>query len=225
MRSLEYRDLTLCAGRLSAGAKISNFVQLTTQAEKEFHVRTTVLAAILLSVPGMPTAQAAESEWQIAPRAFIGDLDVKREYTIDDAGRADPKLAGWGGSLGYLTPMGIVVAIGGDYTAEPDFFGSAFDNYSLSQAYAAVGYQFELGEGWRFVPMVGRVRWRLEGEQGAFLNPGPEEVEVMRGYDYYWEASVSRRISRVVALGIAYKQGDCTFGKSSSAAFMVTIGL
>lgn len=187
-------------------------------------MRTTLLTVTLLSALGLQTAGAAEGEWQITPRGFSGDLDIKRQYTGVNGSRTDANLAGIGCGIGYLTPIGIVAAIGADGGAEFDLFGS-FDSYSFDQRFVAVGYQFEWGDGWRFVPMVGRARWRLESEEGILLNPGPEQSEVVRGYDYFWEASVSRRISRVVALGISYKQGDFRFGQSRAAAFMVTIGL
>lgn len=187
-------------------------------------MRTALLAVSLLSALGLQTARAGEDEWQITPRGFSGDLDIKRQYTGVNGNRTDADLAGIGCGVGYLTPIGIVAAIGADGGAEFDLFG-AFDTYSFDQQFVAVGYQFELGDGWRFVPMVGRARWRLESEEGMFLNPGPEESEVIRGYDYYWEASVSRRISETVALGVSYKQGNYEFGESRTAAFAVTIGL
>jgi len=186
-------------------------------------MRTMLLAATLAACAAVQPALAeADSEFQITPR--IGQGELKLDAFAGDEELHETDTYGLGVGFGVKTPIGVLFEVGGDSQGNIEIFDDD-EEFSLTQRYIAVGYQFELGEGWRFVPMVGRVRWRLEGEQGAFLNPGPEEVEVMRGYDYYWEASVSRRISRVVALGIAYKQGDYTFGKSSSAAFMVTIGL
>lgn len=187
-------------------------------------MRTTFLAVTLLSTLALQTARAAEHEWQITPRGFAGDLDIKRQFTGVNGTRTDADLAGIGCGVGYLTPVGVVVAASVDASAEYDFYGS-FDSYSLDQLSVAVGYQFELGNGWRVVPMVGRTRWRLESEEGLLFNPGPEERDVIRGYDYYWEASVSRRISQAVSLGVSYRQGDYQFGQSRAAAFVVTIAL
>jgi hypothetical protein len=185
-------------------------------------MRNRLLALLFLST--LPyAAQAAEAEWQITPRALLGDADVKREYTGVNGSRTDADLYGVGCGVGYLMPFGMVVEIGADFGAEFDLF-NALDNYSLDQQFVAVGYQFELGEGWRFVPKFGRARWRLQSEEGVFLNPGPEDKDVLEGYDYYWEASVSRRISRVVALGVDYKQADYRFGRARSASFLVTMG-
>lgn len=186
-------------------------------------MRNTPLALLLLSTLA-PAAQAADAQWQLTPRALHGDADVKREYTGVNGPRTDADLYGVGCGFGYLTPFGVVVEVGADFGAEFDLFNT-FDSYSFDQQFAAVGYQFELGEGWRFVPKFGRTRWRLKSEEGAFLNPGPEDKDVLEGYDYYWEASVSRQISRVVALGVDYKQADHRFGRARSASFMVTIAL
>lgn len=186
-------------------------------------MRNTLLALIFISaVPH--AAQAMEDEWQITPRASSGDLDVKRQYTGVNGARTDADLYGVGCGFGYLTPFGVIAEVGVDFGAEFDFFNT-LDSYSINQQFVAVGYQFELGNGWRFVPKFGRTRWRLKSEEGIFLNPGPERSEAIEGYDYYWETSVSRRISRVVALGIDYKQADHRFGRARSASFMVTIGL
>ena len=187
-------------------------------------MRNTLLAVAMISAFGLHTAQAAEDEWQITPRGFSGDLDVKRQYTGVNGARVDGNLAGLGCGIGYLTPVGLVVEIGAEAAGEFSLFG-ALDTYDIDQQFVAAGYQFELGSGWRFVPKFGRARWRLKSEEGAFLNSGAERSEVIDGYDYYWEASVSRRISRVVSLGISYKQGDYRFGRASSTAFMVTIGI
>lgn len=192
--------------------------------KRNFQMRKTLLAVALLSTFGLHPARAAEDEWQITPRGFSSDLDVKRQYTGVNDTRIDGNLVGLGCGIGYLTPVGVVVEIGADAAGELSLFG-ALDTYDFDQQFVAVGYQFELGSGWRLVPMFGRARWRLKSEEGAAFNPGPQRSDVIEGYDYYWEASVSRRISRVVALGIGYKQGDYRFGRASSTSFMVTVGL
>lgn len=186
-------------------------------------MRKPLLTLLLLST-FLHSAQAAEAEWQITPRALLGDLDVKREYTGANGPRTDGDLYGVGCGFGYLLPFGAVVEVGADFGTEFDLF-NAFDSYSINRQFAAVGYQFEMGQGWRFVPKFGRTRWRLKSQEGVFLNPGPERRDVLEGYDYYWEASISRRISRVVALGIDHKQANHRFGRDRTTSFMVTIGL
>jgi hypothetical protein len=166
-------------------------------------------------------ASAAEPEFQIAGRVGRGDLQIDKFDTSDDF-HASTNIVGVGGAFGYLTPVGVVLEAGADSFGQFDFFG--FDRFSLTQQYLGVGYQFELGNGWRLVPKAGRARWTLRSKEGVLFNPGPEVEQKIRGYDYYWEVSVSRRISRVVALGVSYKQGDYDFGRPYVASFLVTLG-
>lgn len=185
-------------------------------------MRHTFLAITLLAAFAMHPALAAEDEFQITPRAGLGDLRVDAFQGVNDQ-LVDTDTLGLGGAFGYLTPIGLLAEIGSDYYGDVNVF-NASDAFSLAQRFVAVGYQLELGNGWRFVPKVGRARWKLHSKEGALFHPGPEAETEIRGYDYYWEASVSRRISRVVALGVTYKQGNYEFGRSRTTAFLVTIG-
>jgi hypothetical protein len=171
---------------------------------------------------GARDSTAAETEIQIAPRAGFGELRVEPFGGLNTE-RIEVDTQGLGVSLGVLTPIGLVAEVGADEFGDYDFFDS-FDGYELSQQFVSVGYQFELGSGWRLVPRVGRMKWKLRSEEGRLFNPGPEETTEVRGYDYYWEVGVSRRISKVVSLGMNYKQGSFDFGRSHSVAFLVTLG-
>jgi hypothetical protein len=168
------------------------------------------------------TASAVESEFQITPRTGFGDLRLDHFEPVPNS-TADTDTYGLGAGVGFLTPVGIVVEAGVEAFGDYDFFDT-LDSLSLQQKFVSVGYQFELGSGWRLVPRVGRARWKLRSEEGLFFNPGPEESRELRGYDYFWEASVSRRISRRVTLGVNYKQGNYEFGRTRSTAFLVTLG-
>ena len=181
---------------------------------------TTLALGALLALQG--TARAAESEFQITPRAGVGNLRVD-EFERFDRNLADTNTYGLGVGLGFLTPLGVVIEAGADTFGDYDFFNT-LDSFSLTQESLSVGYQFDLGEGWRIVPRVGRAHWKLRSEQGRLFNPGPEDSEEIHGYDYFWEAGVSRRISRIVTLGMNFKQGNYEFGRTRSAAFVVTLG-
>lgn len=187
-------------------------------------MRTALLATVLVAIVTAHSAQAAEAEWQITPRAGFGDMEVDPLFRGPNDDRDDADTYTIGCALGLLTPIGIVAEIGADFGTEFDLFGS-FDTYSIAQQFGAIGYQFELGGGWRFVPKFGRTHWSFRSDEGFLFNPGPEESKKVDGYDYYWEAGVSRRISQRVALGVNYKQGDYAFGRARSANFLVTIGL
>jgi hypothetical protein len=178
--------------------------------------------ALLGALATAQTAISAETEFQITPRLGIGELRVDRFVGVNDE-EITVDTQGLGASFGFLTPVGIVGEIGADTFGDFDFFEFT-DSYRLTQQFVSLGYQFELGDGWRLVPRAGRARWKLRSEEGWFFNPGPELTKEARGYNYFWELSLARRISKTVTLGMNYKQGSYEFGKSRSAAFLMTIG-
>jgi hypothetical protein len=176
----------------------------------------------LLALQATAHAQTAprKSEFQLTPRAGIGNLRVDRFIPVRDDERRDTH--GLGIGFGFLTPLGIVVEAGGDYFGNDNLFGLD-DNLTLRQEFVSVGYQLELGEGWRFVPRVGRAHWKIRSDDDELFDDNDPAI-IRRGNDYFWEAAVGRQISRKVALGVNFKQGNYDFGRSRSAAFVVTIG-
>jgi hypothetical protein len=183
--------------------------------------RFALTAALGIALSGQ-LAAAATPEFQITPRAGVGSLRVDALAGVND-GSVSTNTYGIGASFGYLTPIGIVAEIGADSFGDFDWF-NAVDSFSLTQEFVSLGYQAELGNGWRLVPKAGRSRWKLESEEGQLLNPGPEEAREKKGYNYFWELSLSRRISSVVTLGVVHKQGQYEFGRTRSTAFLVTLG-
>ena len=186
----------------------------------------TVAVLALLAVQTTATAQPApglrESEFQITPRVGAGELRVDRFQGLTET-LEEIDTHGVGVGFGFLTPIGVVIELGGEVFGEDNFFDT-LDSFNLRQEFVSLGYQFELGSGWRFVPRAGVAHWKLRSEEGWLFNPGPEEVRELKGDDFFWEASVSRRISRVVSLGLDLKQGNYDFGRTRSAAFVVTLG-
>jgi hypothetical protein len=180
------------------------------------------VSALVLSLAISQNAFSAESEFQITPRVGMGELRVDQFVGVNDQ-EITVDTQGLGVSFGFLTPVGVVAEIGADTFGDYNFFES-FDSYRLTQQFLSLGYQFELGDGWRLVPRAGRARWKLRSEEGWLFNPGPELTREARGYNYFWELSVARRISKTVTLGLNYKQGSYEFGRSHSAAFLVTLG-
>lgn len=177
-----------------------------------------VPCAVLLHTP----ATAATPEFQIAPRAGFGSLRVDQLVGVNES-RLDTNTFGIGASFGYLTPVGIVAEIGADDFGDFDLFNT-FDSFRLTQQFASIGYQFDLGNRWRLVPRVGRAHWKLRSQEGRLFNPGPEETRDVRGDSYFWEIGVARHIAGVVTLGMTYKHGQYDFGRTQSAAFTVTFG-
>jgi len=177
-----------------------------------------VPCAFLLQAP----ASAVTPEFQIAPKAGFGLLKVDELVGVNES-RVDTDTYGFGVSFGYLTPIGVVAEIGADEFGDFDLFNT-FDSFRLSQQFASIGYQFDLGNRWRLVPRVGRAHWKLRSHEGRLFNPGPEEAREVRGDSYFWEVGIARHIAGVVTLGVTYKHGQYDFGRTQSAAFTVTFG-
>ena len=186
-------------------------------------MRNVWFVTTLCAIVGAGTAAAAEVEFQVTPRMGVGHLHVDRFEGVDQDELRHADTIGIGCGAGLLTPIGVVFELGVDFFTEGDLFNFG-DSFDISQEFLSVGYQFELGNGWRLVPRVGRARWELHSDEGWLFNPGPEETREIRGYNYFWEVGVARRLNRVLTLGAAYKQGDFDFGDSRSASVVLTLG-
>jgi len=181
---------------------------------------STIAAIALLSLARVGVA--AESEFQITPRIGQGELTIDRFEGLNEDLR-ETETYGLGISFGVLTPIGVVFEVGGDSQGRFELVDEDND-FSLSQRYIAVGYQIPLGDGWQLTPKVGRARWKLRSDN-SLLDFNSSDNDEMRGYEYVYEATIARKISRVVTLGLNYRQGDFEFGRARAVAFVVQFGI
>jgi hypothetical protein len=177
-----------------------------------------LIAAMSTAVP----AFAEGTEFQISPRAGRGELKLDQFRGIDDD-LAEQDTAGLGVSFGLLTPIGVLVEAGTESFGNFDFF-NADDEFELRQNYVAVGYQFELGDGWRLVPKVGRSKWKLTSDEGWLFSDDDVDSTVRRGYENFWELGFGKRVSDVMTLGASVRSGDFDFGSAGSVSFVMTFG-
>jgi hypothetical protein len=175
------------------------------------------LGALVLT----PVSDAATPEFQLSPHVGVGSLEVDQFVGVNDE-QIDTNTVGMGFGAAYLTSPGILLEIGVEGSGNLSLF-ELEDDYSLTERFAAIGYQAELGSGWRLVPRVGYAGWRLRSEESPLFNPGPEEVREVRGNDVFWGLSLSRRISRVVTMGVSYRQGSYDFGAVRTTSFHITL--
>jgi len=182
-------------------------------------MKRTAFAIAMLTLFTVP-ALAAESAFQISPRFGRGELRIDQFKGVNKE-LEELDTFGLGASFGVVTPVGVMFALGHTSYGNFDVF-NATDEFNLTELYFLMGYQFELGDGWRLVPKVGRTRWKLTSEEGQLFHPGSEATEVLRGYEYFWEADLARSINKHMALGITARGGDYDFGESRSIAFLMT---
>jgi hypothetical protein len=173
-------------------------------------------------------AHASEQELQITPRLGFGKIKLDPGVlTLDNAEVGDDnevETLDAGVGFAYLTPLGLVLEAG--LQIQTNFsFGGIFDDITFEERYVAAGFQFELGNGIRLTPKVGRMRWKLRNEAGIFLNPGPEEFEEIDGYEDFYEVSLTKTISESISMGVRYKTADYSFGEVDSVMFVTTFGI
>ena len=129
-----------------------------------------------------------------------------------------------GVTLGVVTPIGLLIEGGVVRDSTVSLFGLE-DRYELTQYTLATGYQFETQNGFRLIPKGGRSRWRLFDKEGRLLNPGPEEKHEIKGYEYFWELTLQKRIRKVTALGLTFRDNSFEFGSARSIAFTITFNM
>lgn len=187
-------------------------------------MRSTLIAAVLalgaFTQPALSEEQ--DSEFQITPRIGQGELRLDAFEGVNDE-LHETDTYGLGIGFGVKTPIGVLFEVGGDSYGNIEIFDDE-EEFSLTQRYIAVGYQLELGDGWRLIPKVSRVRWKLRSDEGLFDFHDDDDRE-LRGYEYVYEATIGKQVSRVITLGLNYKQGDYDFGRARAVSFMVQIGI
>jgi hypothetical protein len=184
--------------------------------------KLSVALAMLCALTTGSAMAAEKTEFQISPRVGRGELKLDQFKNVDDD-LAEQDTAGAGVSFGVLTPVGLLVEIGTESFGNWDWF-NADDEFELRQYYAALGYQFELGEGWRLVPKVGRSKWKLTSDEGWLVHDDDVDEEVARGYEYFWELGFGKRVNDVMTLGASVRSGDFDFGSAGSVSFVMTFG-
>lgn len=168
----------------------------------------------LATTTSLPAAERAE--FQISPRAGRGILKLDQFRNVDD-NLAELDTGGLGVSFAVLTSVGLLVEGGTESYGRFDFF-DADDEFILRQHYVALGYQFELGDGWHLVPKLGRSKWKLSSEDGPLLSGD----DVAQGYEYFWEVGFGKRINDLMSLGASVRSGNYEFGDAGSVAFVMT---
>ena len=185
-------------------------------------MRKTILTAMLVLGGLAPSVYAAESEFQITPRIGQGELEIDAFEGVNDE-LHETDTYGFGIGFGVLTPVGVVLEVGAESQGRMEIIDED-DDFSLSAQYVALGYQIPLGDGWQLTPKVSRVRWKLRSDN-SLLDFNSSDNDEMRGYEYMYEATIAKQVSRVVRLGLNYKQGDFEFGKARAVSFVVQFGI
>ena len=176
--------------------------------------------ATVCALATTPLLAAERTEFQISPRVGRGVIKLDQFRNVDED-LAELDTGGLGVSFAVVTPIGLLLEGGTESYGNFGFF-NADDEFRLRQDYVALGYQFELGEGWHIVPKVGRAKWKLTSEKGWLLHDDDVETDLQRGYENFWELGFGRRVNDVMSLGASVRSGDYEFGDAGSVSFVMT---
>ena len=170
----------------------------------------------LVALAGLLVAGAAaaenRTEMQITPMVGYSHLRIDGDWLESGVtNRLDQLL--WGASLGVKTPFNVVVEIGTANAVHEDWFSS--NDFDLDMDFATIGYQADFGNGWRFVPKVGRMKWKLYSDDSHLVDLAGDSHKALRGYDNYFEASLMRHLSESITLGVNFKDVDTEFGPAT----------
>jgi len=173
------------------------------------------------TLAGGAWADGNRSEMQITPILGYSHLRIDGPYLESGVtNRLDQLLAG--ASLGVRTPFNVVIELGTANAIHEDWFSS--NDFDFDMDYATLGYQLDFADGWRFVPKVGRMKWKLYSDDRHLVDLAGDTHKALRGYDNYYEASLMRHLSESIALGVNFKDVDTEFGHSRSGGLVVTFG-
>jgi hypothetical protein len=168
-----------------------------------------------------------EQEFRIGPRIGTGEIRIKQGQAIGtdvvDRNIKDDT-AGIGGTVEYKAPFNLVIEAGAFSAGTFDW--SNDNDYQLTEYFASVGFQVDLGRGFSLTPRVGRSRWKLESDDDWFRRRRDDDDNpAVRGYQNYWEISGMKRINRVWELGVSHRENHYDFGRDRSTVFTVMFNL
>lgn len=186
---------------------------------------TILLAVPFLALAAVPTTHAENiHEFRIGPRIGPGELRVDARQPISQVlvgETTEETTVGLGGTLEYRAPFGLVIEVGHFTAGDSDWWER--DKLYMTEAFASVGWQLDLGRGVSLIPRVGRSRWKLEDDESWFDddNVNPK----IRGYEHYWEMSAMKRLNPVVMIGVSHRQNSFEFGRARSTVFTAMFNL
>ena len=166
---------------------------------------------------------ARDTTIQLAPRIGMGRLHIAADHTLNQSAAEADTLA-LGATVGIVTPIGLMFEIGGFNYTNFSFFGAA-ERLDLNEGTFAVGYQFESANGFRVIPKLGRMQWRLSDKEGQLFNPGPEAQRNSEGYANFWELTLQKHVAKWASLGVDLKGESFDVGNARAIMFVATFDL
>ncbi len=165
---------------------------------------------MVVAVSSLFSINARAVDFFVMPELGYGHISFNEGYTLEDFDDSsnfnEIKCV-----LGMSFESNIVVGGGVSSAGNFQFYG-ANDHYSVFQYMGLLGYSFDLAPKLKIMPMIGVSSWRLTLEEGAFLNPGPEETLEKDGADYFGRINFEVPMTDLFQLNFSYHAGAYDFG-------------
>jgi hypothetical protein len=181
---------------------------------------TTLLAGALLAATFQLPAAAGKPEVQLSLTGGQQRLRIDGDRWLGgETVREDSWLNGI--SLGMRAPAGFVARAGIAHAVRDEWGGNDGD-IELYHYSAAVGWQFDL-ERWRFTPLVGMQRSKLNSEARLLLNDDGSRTDKLYDTVPFVDLSLQRRLGDHWAVGVTARDSFEEFGHSRSWGFAMTV--
>lgn len=177
------------------------------------------VSIFIIAIVMSAIACADRSVFYGAPQVGVGRIKISQNFGFendeDTSGSTETGL-----SFGGRFAGSFIIEISYIESDGHSLFGAG-DSFDLTQKQALIGYSFPLGSDFRFTPKIGTTDWRVEGREGAFLNPGAEEESDNKGNDLIFAIEIEKELVDFLALGINSSWANTEFGDSLSTRFLV----
>ena len=148
-----------------------------------------------------------------------GQGDVSLSSALNESGNyAGDKLISAFIYAGYVFENGFLIDVQYNSLTD-DILAGANDNLHLNSFDVLVGYRF-ISDKLYIEPKIGFSSWDLELEEGAFLNPGPEQKSEASGSDPLLSFSVGYNFSPSFGMSLQYKYLDIEDGNADSLSLV-----
>jgi len=182
---------------------------------------TTKILLVIATVALSGQLKAQQPGYYFMPEIGNVNLSIDSRFTLSNSKLNEDNIE-TGITGGYRTDNNLLFEVSWLHSDSVDFIDLG-ETYNFRNARIMLGYQMALNKHINFVPKVGFTFWELEGEEGIFLNPGPEATSRLSGNDLYWSLGFEMPVSENVKLQLNHANNGYEFGRTETTSFGVVI--
>ncbi len=166
------------------------------------------------------SSNAAAGDYFISFEFGSGDVSVDQDQLAPQLDLQDLENVLFAGYIGYHFDSNVELEFGFSASDTADFLGiDLSDSLNLDETKASIGYRLYLADRFYITPKIGVGFWRVEAEEGIFLNPGPEFVEKQNGEGIFAGFDAAVEFSDHFGAYFGFVSNDYDFGDSHAFRF------